>query len=171
MGSRSHLGRLEYGCQLDANGGSQWASGYCDFRSFEYHRCLDLGEYRGQRHHVHLRPPRIPTPSPPAQRFTLTISGMGITNNSGITQNFVTAVRCLRERWNDRILQQRHRRECNVSICNDWRLNELFQHSTAGSASIDTGGDFDYSPTMLSGSMNFFNNSTAGSATIDPTSN
>ena len=53
MGPQSHLGRLEYGCQLDANDCSQWASGYCDVRSFEYDQCLHLGEYRGQRHYIY----------------------------------------------------------------------------------------------------------------------
>ena len=33
--------------------GSQRPSGHCDIRSFEYDRCLDFREHRGQRHHVH----------------------------------------------------------------------------------------------------------------------
>ena len=53
MEPESHVRRLEYGCQLDANGRSQWASRYCDVRSLEYDQRLDLRGYRGQWDHLY----------------------------------------------------------------------------------------------------------------------
>ena len=54
MESESHVRRLEYNYQLDANDCSQWDSGHGNIRSFEYDQYLDFERHRGQWHHLHL---------------------------------------------------------------------------------------------------------------------
>ena len=91
--------------------------------------------------------PYIITASP---GLTLTISGVGITNNSGLTQNFATVA------GGEIRFANNATAGSNVSIFNDGGSTNFFNNSTAGSASIDSFG----------GSTNFFNNSTAGNASI-----
>ncbi len=76
--------------------------------------------------------------------FTLTISGVGITNNSGVTQNFVTP----------------------VDGAGNFGTIVFSNSATAGSMTVFTNNG----ATVSSGSggfMQFFNTSTAGSATIN----
>jgi len=87
--------------------------------------------------------------------LTLTISGVGITNNSGITQNFVTAVDGAENQG--QILFTNISTAGNSSILNEGYTTFL-NNSTAGSATI-----YDYH--IFSG-VAFFDKSTAGSATI-----
>src|SRR5690349_6564369 len=85
MGSRSHLGRLEYGRQLDAEWSAQRPSGYCDVRSFQYNRCLDFREHGGNS--IIFTPAATnPYSITVNAGLTLTFSGVGITNNSGVGQ-------------------------------------------------------------------------------------
>jgi hypothetical protein len=83
--------------------------------------------------------------------LTLTISGVGITNNSGMTQNFVTVA------GGEIRFANNATAGSNVSISNEGGTTNFFNRSTAASADFDT----------VDGSTNFFNTSTAGSATIN----
>jgi autotransporter-associated beta strand protein len=92
--------------------------------------------------------------------LTLTISGVGITNNSGVTQNFVTAVDASGSFGT--IVFSNSATAGNSSIVNIGNFESsgttIFKDSsTAGSATIYN---------LSFGSTNFFNSSTAGSATI-----
>jgi hypothetical protein len=156
MGSRSRLGRLEYGCQLDANDCSQWASGYSDFRSFEYHQCLHLGKYGGQHHHLHPCRHESLHPITASPGVTLTISGIGIANNSGITQNFMTATDPFGN-GGTIVFSNSATAGSHVNILMFGGSTNFFNSSTAGSASIDN---------VVEGSTNFFDRSNAGSAHI-----
>jgi autotransporter-associated beta strand protein len=116
--------------------------------------------------------------------LTLTISGMGISNNSGITQNFVTVAGGEIRFTNNATGGN------NVSISNEGGTTNFFDHST-GSASNGAGGTtnffdrstggasnsdggttnfFDRSTATgifnVGGSTSFFNRSTAGNSTI-----
>jgi autotransporter-associated beta strand protein len=106
--------------------------------------------------------------------LTLTISGVGITNNSGKTQHFVIAGDVYQKAgtlvfsnsatagnnvsiFNQGFLQFSNRSTAgSSSILNEAGFMNFLNRSTAGSSSIFT----------QSGSMNFFNSSTAGNATI-----
>jgi autotransporter-associated beta strand protein len=101
-----------------------------------------------------------------ASDFTLTISGVGIVNNSGTTQNFVTAVGASGSAGT--IVFSNSATAGNSSILNNGDFfsaksgTTIFKDSsTAGSATITNAG----------GVTNFFNSSTAGSATISNFSN
>jgi hypothetical protein len=93
--------------------------------------------------------------------FTLTISGSGITNNSGRTQ-FLRAVDD--DAGNIGTIVFSHSATAggsNVSISNEGGSVNFFNSSTAGAAVFDNAFGF-----SQSGSINFFNHSTAGSSTI-----
>src|SRR5439155_19666716 len=77
--------------------------------------------------------------------FTLTISGVGITNNSGIMQNFVTA----------------------VDGFGDYGRISFFNSATAGSLTMFTNNGGTFSNNFGSGGhTDFFGTSTAGNATF-----
>jgi autotransporter-associated beta strand protein len=82
--------------------------------------------------------------------FTLTISGLGITNNSGIAQTFITA-------FGAQLLFSNTSTAGSSTISNEGGSTNFLNNSTAGDALIRT---FD-------GSTNFFNLSTAGTSEID----
>jgi autotransporter-associated beta strand protein len=86
----------------------------------------------------------------------LTISGVGITNNSGRTQHFVT-LDDASGNVGTIVFSHHATAGSNVSISNDGGSTNFFNRSTAGNARLFNGFD---------GSINFFNNSTAGSASI-----
>jgi hypothetical protein len=89
--------------------------------------------------------------------LTLTISGVGITNNSGITQHF--AVRDPNfEGTQMRFTNSASAGNASIVTGTAGSIN-FFNRSTAGSATINSDGSH-------FGSVNFFNRSTAGSATI-----
>ena len=83
--------------------------------------------------------------------LTLTISRVGITNNSGLTQNLATVA------GGEMRFANNATAGSNVSISNEGGTTNFFNRSTAASADFDT----------VDGSTNFFNTSTAGSATIN----
>jgi hypothetical protein len=86
--------------------------------------------------------------------LTLTISGVGVTNNSGITQNFVIASDPSGFNPGTLLFSNSATAGSNVSIFNNGCTINFFNRSTAGNATIinDSG----------SLGMNFFNRSTAG---------
>jgi hypothetical protein len=105
--------------------------------------------------------------------LTLTISGVGITNNSGLTQNLATVA------GGEIRFANNATAGSNVSISNEGGTTNLFNHSSAAGASIfnldggttnffdhSTAGNSAISADTSSGSVQFFDNSTAGSATI-----
>ena len=87
--------------------------------------------------------------------LTLTLSGTGITNNSGITQRFVLESA---EETQMRFTSSASAGNATINMAGSGLIN-FFNRSTAGSATIadDNGG----------GSVQFFNTSTAGNALID----
>jgi autotransporter-associated beta strand protein len=90
--------------------------------------------------------------------LTLTLSGTGITNNSGIEQSFVLADATFE---GTQMLFTNSASAGNANIFNDHSSVQFFNSSTAGSASINTDG----------ASVSFSNISTAGSAFIGVTDN
>jgi hypothetical protein len=93
--------------------------------------------------------------------LTLTISGVGITNNSGMTQNFVTVA------GGEIRFTNNATGGSNVSISNEGGTTNFFDHSTGG-ATNEAGGTtnfFDSSTGSASnsngGTINFFDRSTA----------
>jgi hypothetical protein len=86
--------------------------------------------------------------------LTLTVSGVGITNNSGMTQNFVTVA------GGEIRFTNNATSGSNVSIFNngDSTTTNFFNRSSAGSAFIEN---------VVGGTTNFFDRSTAGNSTID----
>jgi len=92
--------------------------------------------------------------------LTLTISGVGIVNNSGTNQNFVTAVDASNNSGTI-AFSNSATAGSNVSISNDGGTINFLDRSTAGSATIRNLSDGTTSPTT-----NFFNRSTAGNSTI-----
>jgi autotransporter-associated beta strand protein len=95
--------------------------------------------------------------------LTLTISGVGITNNSGMTQNFVTVA------GGEIRFTNNATGGSNVSISNEGGTTNFFDHSTGG-ATNEAGGTtnfFDHSTggatNEAGGTTNFFDSST-GSA-------
>jgi autotransporter-associated beta strand protein len=99
----------------------------------------------------------------------LTLSGAGITNNSGITQNFVTAVSAAGgfgfiEFTNSATAGSMTTFTNNGAIISVGGETAFFNMSTAGSATITNNGG---TVSVAGGGFTrFFNNSTAGSATI-----
>jgi hypothetical protein len=93
--------------------------------------------------------------------LTLTISGVGITNNSGSTQNFVTAAD-FSGNVGTIVFSKSATAGSNVSIFNEGGSTNFFNSSTAGGAVIENLSSF----AGTVGSTNFFNSSTAGSASI-----
>jgi autotransporter-associated beta strand protein len=91
--------------------------------------------------------------------LTLTISGVGITNNSGSTQNFVTAAD-FSGNVGTIVFSKSATAGSNVSIFIEGGSTNFFNSSTAGGAVIENRSSF------AVGSTNFFNSSTAGSASI-----
>src|SRR5438046_7087819 len=92
MESQSQLGRLEYGCQLDANDCSERARGCCDIRALEYDPNVFTSantEVNGITFTAAATNPYTITAS---ADWTLRITGTGVTNNSGRAQHFVNAV-------------------------------------------------------------------------------
>src|SRR5947207_8668399 len=83
--------------------------------------------------------------------LTLTISGAGIANNSGVTQTLMTVADASGNFGTIRFTNSAT--AAGVSIFNEGGSTNFFHSSTAGSASIQT--DF--------GSTNFFNSASAGS--------
>jgi len=107
-----------------------------------------------------------------APTFTLTLSGTGITNNSGITQNFVTAVNGSGSRG---IISFTNSATAgsNTAFTNNGATGvagtnggttQFFNTSTAGSGTFTNNG----ATTLAAngGTTQFFNTSTAGSATL-----
>jgi autotransporter-associated beta strand protein len=92
--------------------------------------------------------------------LTLTISGVGIVNNSGTTQNFVTAVDASGGAGTI-VFSNSATAGSNVSIFNPGGTINFLNTSTAGSATIRNFSDGSTFPTT-----NFFNRSTAGNSTI-----
>ena len=92
--------------------------------------------------------------------LTLTISGVGITNNSGATQNFVTAFDASGGAGTI-VFSNSATAGSNVSIFNGNGTINFLNTSTAGSATI---GNFSDGTTFCT--TNFFNRSTAGNSTI-----
>ena len=93
--------------------------------------------------------------------FTLTLSGAGIVNNSGTTQNVVTAVDAS-VRAGTIVFSNGATGGSNVSIFNGNGTINFLNTSTAGGATInDLNFLNDFDPTT-----NFFNRSTAGNSTI-----
>jgi hypothetical protein len=91
--------------------------------------------------------------------LTLTISGVGITNNSGMTQNFVTADD-VSGNFGTIAFSKSATAGSNIFIFNEGGSINFFNRSSAGSASIENDYSYDYANT------NFFDSSTAGSASI-----
>jgi autotransporter-associated beta strand protein len=96
--------------------------------------------------------------------LTLTISGMGITNNSGITQDVHIPVDASNN-GGTIAFSNSATAGSNVSIFNDGGTINFLNTSTAGSATIANFGTFPGNPTT-----NFFNRSSAGNSTIYTTS-
>jgi hypothetical protein len=92
---------------------------------------------------------------------TLTISGTGVTNNSGIIQHFATAVDDASGTSGTMVFSNSATAGRNVSIFNPGTINFL-NTSTAGGASITIG----FSPSFVS-VLQFANNSTAANSFID----
>jgi len=88
--------------------------------------------------------------------LTLTISGVGITNNSGRTQNFVT-LDDASGNVGTIVFSHHATAGSNVSISNEGGSTNFLNRSTAGSAGFSN---------VDGGTINFFNRSTAGNATI-----
>jgi hypothetical protein len=91
--------------------------------------------------------------------LTLTISGVGITNNSGMTQNFVTADD-VSGNFGTIAFSKSATAGSNIFIFNEGGSINFFNRSSAGSASIENDYSYDYA------NINFFDSSTAGSASI-----
>jgi hypothetical protein len=92
--------------------------------------------------------------------LTLTISGVGIRNNSGITQHVNTAVDASNN-GGTIAFSNSATAGSNVSIFNDGGTINFLNTSTAGSATINLNPSGDTFPTT-----SFFNRSTAGDSTI-----
>jgi autotransporter-associated beta strand protein len=92
--------------------------------------------------------------------FRLTLSGTGITNNSGTTQNFGTAADASGN-VGTIVFSNNATAGSNVSIFNEGGSTNFFNNATAGSAFIEN----DYAAGTF-GSANFFNSSTAGNSGI-----
>jgi autotransporter-associated beta strand protein len=91
--------------------------------------------------------------------FTLTISGVGITNNSGRTQTFVTADDSSGN-FGTVVFSKSATAGSNISIFNEGGSINFFNRSSAGSATIENDFSHDFAST------NFFDSSTAGNALI-----
>jgi len=150
MGSRSHFRRLEYACELDAKSGSKWPSGHRDIPAFQYNRSLDFCGHRSQQHHFS---PQASNPYTITASLgtTLTISGVAITNNSGLTQNLATVS------GGEIRFRNNATAGSNLSISNDGGTTNFFDRSTAGSAGIF----------LQDAGTRFFDHSTAGNCTIE----
>src|SRR6267378_4045728 len=91
--------------------------------------------------------------------LTLTISGAGIANNSGVNQTLMTVADASGNFGTIRFFNSST--AGNASIENAGGSTNFFHSSSAGSAFIDN---------FFGGSTNFFNSSTAGNAFIEPES-
>jgi autotransporter-associated beta strand protein len=91
--------------------------------------------------------------------FTLTISGVGITNNSGRTQTFVTADDSSGN-FGTIVFSKSATVGTDVSIFNEGGSTNFFNRSSAGSAFIENDFSHGFANT------NFFGRSTAGNALI-----
>jgi hypothetical protein len=104
-------------------------------------------------------------------RLTLTISGVGITNNSGITQNFVTVA------GGEIRFTNNATGGSNVSISNAGGTTNFFDHSTGGANSEEGGTTnfFDRSTgsalNFIGGTTNFFDRSTGSASNFGGTTN
>jgi hypothetical protein len=78
---------LEYACQLDTEWRAQWTKRRCNLWPFKYDRYLHLGRYEVNAI-VFTSAATNPCTISVSSGLTLTLSGSGITNNSGIQQNF-----------------------------------------------------------------------------------
>ena len=106
--------------------------------------------------------------------FTLTISGVGITNNSGVTQNFVTAGHGPANRGQI-VFNNSATAGSITTFTNNGStfagtfggLTEFFNSSTAGNSTITNNSAPVGAPLGASGGLTeFFNSSTAGNSTI-----
>ena len=156
--------RLEQRGQLGCQWPAQRAGGHGNVRDLQYKTPCHFADYGGQRHRVQPGRERVHDHQPLLPTFT--ISGVGITNNSGITQNFVsgpTVINFLNSATAGSLT--------HFTNTGDITFGDS---ATAGNASFTNNAGLKFGATSTAGNATitnnaeilFFGNSTAGNATF-----
>jgi autotransporter-associated beta strand protein len=160
MGSGSDLGRLEYGCQLDTR---RVPNGPADTATFGLSNTTDVSisantEVNGITFTAAATNPYVITVNP---GVTLTLSGTGITNNSGRPQTFRIGSDDQAEVAQIHFTNSAHAGNAIIDLRSEGDLlggsAQFSNRSSAGSATIIT---------ATSSSITFFDHSTAGNASV-----